>query len=67
MSPSLLVFVYRDLTEDVWETARIPETRLQAFLEGGWHILIMEDDIRRQLVEDQFRQDTQPFNGIRLP
>lgn len=60
MAP-LRVFVYREVAPDIWDTRHIPETRLQAFIDQGWHILIGEDDIRRQIVEDQFRQHGQPL------
>jgi hypothetical protein len=66
-NPPLLVFVYRVISDDVWDTHRIPETRLQAFIDGGWHILIGEDDIRRQMIEDEFNAQTQPFNQPRMP
>lgn len=61
----LWVYVYREMEPDVWDTRMIRETRLQTFLDGGWHILIMEDDIRRQMIEDTFTAETQPFNPPR--
>lgn len=60
------VFVFRDVADGVWDACLVSETRLPAFLEGGWHILIREDDIQRQTIADAFRRQTQPFNQPRI-
>lgn len=65
-SPVLLVLVYREMAPDVWDIRRIPETRLQAFTEAGWRILIAETEIRQQMVEDLFRAEGERFNPPRM-
>lgn len=60
------VFMYRDVAEGVWDACLVSETRVAAFLEGGWRVLIAEDDIERQTIADAFQQQTQPFNQPRI-
>jgi hypothetical protein len=58
----LWVYVYREITPDVWDTHMIRETRLQAFTDAGWRVLVGEGEIRTQMIEDEFTAQTQPFN-----
>jgi hypothetical protein len=62
----LWVFMYRPMTPDVWSRALVPEHHVQAFIDGGWYILISEGEIRQQMIEDEFHQSTQPFNTPRV-
>lgn len=46
------VIVFREAAPGEWFSRQIPETRLQAHIEGGWTILIRESDVRDQAIAD---------------
>jgi hypothetical protein len=59
--------VYRIVTPEVWDANCIPQSRLAAYLEGGWQVLIGDEDIRQQAIEDEHARQTAPFNQPRMP
>lgn len=65
--PDALVFRDRNAEGTDWEVRRISAHRLAAFLEGGWHLLISEAQVRALDIDDTRREDERgPFNRPRL-
>jgi hypothetical protein len=65
INPPPMAFVYRDIAEGIWDASRILESRLPVYLEGGWHVLISDSEIRQQAIADEHARQTSPFNGLR--
>lgn len=64
------VLVFREVgaNPEDWVVRPIPANRLKAFLDGGWKLLLSEDEVRATDIEDTYRQDRdKPFNPPRKP
>lgn len=67
MKPERDALVFRDLVDGSWEVRRIAAPRLLAYQEGGWTLLISEQECRANDIADAFLADQlRPFNRPRV-